>query len=266
MLARPPRRLQTFAPRDDVGQESAAAFVAEAERLGLAVTGQGTYDPTGGNLEPDVKTFLNLVPATNPRLAEHLARHGKKGWATFSPDVAYSMLYIPDRYDRAAIVVAFLPYFGVELRTTEFPDLARLQRKHGGHTPQVVQLVGGAGWHHSTLPIRGGEAVQGALIVDAFPGELGGDLGIVFISAFQSRTNRTPSAAAAQTHDAATLIANARKAAATSPDIRAALRNALMHARLDDGACGPASMGPDGELVRESAVLEVQGDQLVVMP
>ena len=42
--------------------------------------------------------------------------------------------------------------------------------------PQVVQLVGGAGWHHPTLPMRGGDAVQGALIVDVFAGERGGDI------------------------------------------------------------------------------------------
>ncbi len=255
-----------FSPRDDVGQDSAAAFIAESKRLGLAVTGEGTYDPTGGNVEPDVKAFLNLVPARNPRLAEHLKRHGKKGWITFSPDVEYSLLYIPDRYDRAALVAAFLPYFGVELRTTEFPDPARLQRKHGGHIPQVVQLVGGAGWHHPTLPVRGGAAVQGALIVDAFPGELGGDTGAAFVAAFLSRTNRTPSAVAAETYDAATLVAVARKAAATASDVRGALRAALAHGKLDDGACGPATMGSDGELAREPAVLEVQGEVLVLMP
>src|SRR5439155_4453981 len=134
---------------------------------GVQVTAQGTYDPTGGDLEPDVKQFLNLSPAANPRLAAHLAkRAGSKGLQSFSPDIPFSLLYIPDRYDRAAIVAAFLPYFNVELRTTEFPDQRKLERKHGGHLPQVVQLVGGGGWHHPSLPVRGGAAVQGALIVD----------------------------------------------------------------------------------------------------
>jgi branched-chain amino acid transport system substrate-binding protein len=255
-----------FSPRDDIGAETADAFVAEAKRLGLSVNHQGTYDPTGGNLEPDVKAFLNLVPAQNPRLAEHLGRHGKKGWSTFSPDVNYSLLYIPDRYDRAALVAAFLPYFNVELRTTEFPDQAMLKRKHGGHVPQVVQLVGGAGWHHPTLPVRGGTPIQGALIVDTFLGELGADAGAQFAAAFSQRTKRTPSSAAAQAHDAALVIANARREAASSSDPRAALRAALSRAKLDDGACGPATMAADGELAREPIVLEVQGDQFLVAP
>jgi ABC-type branched-subunit amino acid transport system substrate-binding protein len=259
-----------LAPRDDVGQEAADAFVAEAGRLGLAVTAQGTYDPTGGSLEPDVKAFLNLVPAKNPRLAAHLARHGKKGWTTFSPDIPFSLLYVPDRHDRAALVAAFLPYFGVELRTTDFPDPARLARKHGGNLPQIVQLVGGAGWNHPTLPVRGGAAVQGALIVDAFAGPLGGDTGAAFAAAFQQRSRRTATAAAAQAHDAAALVAAARARAAVpsraAGDLREAMRAALARARLDDGACSPAAIGPDGELAREPVVLEVSGDALILAP
>lgn len=253
-----------FAPRDDVGQEAADAFVEAAQQHGLAVTARGTYDPTGGNLEPDVKAFLNLNPATNPRLAQHLRRHGKKGWTTFSPDIPYSLLYIPDRHDRGALVAAFLPYYGVELRTMDFPDQQALLRKHGGNMPQVVQLVGGAGWHHATLPIRGGTAVQGALIVDTFAGDVGADGGAAFIEAFSARTKRTPTAAAAQAHDAAALMARARKQAATAD--RRAFQHALSRATLDDGACGPAQMGPAGEIAREFAVLEVDGGALVLAP
>ena len=256
-----------LAPRDDVGAETAEAFVAEARQLGLAVTKEGGYDPTGGNLEPDLKQFLDLVPERNPRFAAHLARHRQKAWTTFSPDIPYALLYVPDRHDRAALVAAFLPYFGVELRTSDFPDPARLARKHGGRIPQVVQLVGGAGWNHPTLPTRGGAAVQGALIVDTFAGALGADAAAQFAAAFQQRTGRVPSAAAAQAHDAAALVAAARaQLAASAPDPRAALRAALARARLADGACGPASMGPDGEVQRAPTILEVQGDQLLLVP
>ena len=253
-----------LAPRDDVGREAAEAFVVEAARLGLRVTAQGSYDPTGGDVEPDVKSFLGLVPAQNPRLAAHLARHGRSGWQTFSPDIPFTLLYVPDRYDRAAIVAAYLPYYNVELRTTDAADPYQLARKHGGHVPQVVQLVGGAGWHHASLPVRGGTAVQGALIVDDFAGELGGDLAVQFSAAFQQRTRRAASAAAAQAYDAATLVAAARTEAAGAADPRGALRAALAHAKLTDGACGPAAIGGDGELARTPSVLEVRGDELVL--
>ena len=255
-----------LAPRDDLGRETADAFVAEARRLGLQVTAQGSYDPTGGDVEPDVKAFLGLVPANNPRLAAHLARRGKAGWTTYSPDIPYTLLYVPDRFDRAAIIAAYLPYYNVELRTTTYLDPAQLAKKHGGHIPQLVQLVGGAGWHHPSLPIRGGPAVQGALIVDDFAGELGGDLAAQLVAGFQQRLGRAPSTAAAQAHDAATLLAASRTEAAAAADPRAALRTALAHARLADGACGPAAIGPDGELERTPSIFEVQGDELVLAP
>lgn len=255
-----------LAPRDELGRETADAFVAEATRLGLQVTAQGSYDPTSRDLEPDVKAFLGLVPGTNPRLAAHLARHGRAGWTTFSPEISFTLLYLPDRHDRAAIVAAYLPYFNVELRSTENPDTRQLARKHGGHVPTVVQLVGGAGWHHPTLPARGGAAVQGALIVDEFAGEHGGDLAAQLSAGFQQRTRRLPTAAVAQVHDAALLIAAARSQLAGLPDPRAGLRAALARARLDDGACGPAQMGRDGELERSAVVLEVDGDTLVLAP
>jgi len=255
-----------FAPRDDVGQDAADAFVAEATRLGVRVTAQGTYDPTGGNLEPDVKQFLNLIPAKNPELAAHLRKNPKDGWKTFTPAVPFTLLYVPDRYDRAAIVAAFLPYFGVELRTGESTDPNRLQRKHGGVIPQIVQLVGGAGWHHPSLPTRGGAAVQGALIVDVFGAESGGDLAAAFNAAFQQKTGRAASSAAAEANDAATLVAQARFAAAAAADPRAAFRSALARGKLDDGACGPAAIETDGELVRTPLILEVQGDELVAAP
>lgn len=256
-----------FTPRDDVGAETAEAFVAEAQKLGLRVTANATYDPTGGNLEPDIKQLLNLVPARNPRLAEHLAKNPKNGWKTFSPDVPFTLLYIPDSYDRAAIVAAFLPYYGVELRSREFANPTMLQRKHGGHMPQIVQLIGGAGWHHPSLPIRGGEAVQGAMLVDVFAGPEGGQIAAELTAAFQQKTARMPSGAAAEAFDAATVMAKARATlTATTADPRGALRNALARARLDDGACGPLAMDADGEVVRTPAVFEVQGDQLVLAP
>src|SRR5262249_46980772 len=105
-----------------------------------------------------------------------------------------------------------------------------------------------------------------ALIVDDFAGELGGDLAASFTAAFQQRTRRTPSAAAAQVHDAAALVAGARAEAAAAHDPRSALRGALAHARLADGACGPAAIGPDGELERTPSILEVQGDELILAP
>src|SRR5207244_10491661 len=103
-------------------------------------------DPTATDLEPDVKAFLGLDPLTNERLRRHLARHPKDGWKTFSPDVDFDLLFVPDEAERAALVASFLVYYNVELRTSDDVDSLALRRKHGGRLPSFVQLLGGAGW------------------------------------------------------------------------------------------------------------------------
>jgi ABC-type branched-subunit amino acid transport system substrate-binding protein len=104
-------------------------------------------------------------------------------------------------------------------------------------------------------------------VVTPCPGELGADASAAFVEGFRRRTGRAPTAAAAEVHDAAALVAAARgTVAAAASDPRGALRAALARASLADGACGAAAIGPDGELAREPTALEVQGEAFVIAP
>jgi branched-chain amino acid transport system substrate-binding protein len=256
-----------LAPRDDVGIAASEAFASAAEAAGIQVTAKGLYDPTATDLEPDVKDFLGLDPAINPRLASHLRKFGKKGWQTFSPDVPFALLYIPDRHDRAAIVASFLPYLGVEVRTADFLDPDYLRKKHGGRIPQVVQLLGSSGWNHPGLVTRGGTAIEGALFVEPCPGALGDASGQEIASAYAARAGKNPSSAAQEAHDAWRLMAIARAGATVrAGDPRAAFIASLRQAKLDDGACTPSSVGEDGQLVREPALLGVEAGEITAMP
>jgi ABC-type branched-subunit amino acid transport system substrate-binding protein len=256
-----------LAPRDDVGAAMADAFADEAKALGLHVARAGDYDPTGSDLETDLKEFLDLVPARNPRLARHLRKKGKKGWQTFSPDVDFSLLYVPDGHDRAALVAAFLPYLGVELATGEIADPEALARKHGGRIPQVVQLLGSGGWNHPGLITRGGDPVEGAIFVDACAGLLdtAGVSGEI-AARFRDATGREPSTAALEAHDAARLLLAARAGASATQDVdrREAVRLALTRGKLDDGACPASAISLVGELERDPVVFTVEGGERVV--
>lgn len=256
-----------LAPRDDVGIAASEAFTVAAEAAGIQVTAKGLYDPTATDLEPDMKDFLGLDPAINGRLAAHLRKFGKKGWQTFSPDVPFALLYIPDRHDRAAIVASFLPYLGVEVRTADFLDPDYLRRKHGGRIPQVVQLLGSSGWNHPGLATRGGTAIEGSFFVEPCPGVLGDAPGAELVATFAARTGRDPSTAAQEAHDAWRLVAAARTAAnVRAGDARAAFVASLLQTKLEDGACTPASVGIDGQLVREPALLGVEAGEIVSVP
>lgn len=253
-----------LSPRDDVGRAAAAAFGARAEALGLTVAARGELDAAGGELEADLKALLGLVPAKNPRLAAHLARGGKRAWQTFVPEVPFSLLYVPDRGERGALVAAYLPYFGVELRTEEIMDPLRLKRKYRGAIPQVVQLVGGSGWASPTLPARGGPAVQGAMVVDVCAAQRD-DVADEAYARLAAALGRPPSAAAAQALDAATFLVTALGALPARPD-RETIRRQLLRTQLELGACGPLSIDERGEAVRQPVVLQIDGEDLVLAP
>ena len=262
--------LAILAPRDEFGAATTRAFRAAAEQQGVRVVAVGEYDPTATELEPDLKEFLNLVPARNARLRKHLRAKGvKDGWKSFSPDVPFDLLYIPDEYHRAALVASYLPFFNVEVRTSSLMDPLELRRKHGGRLPSFVQLMGAPGWHHPGLFARGGRAVEGALIVDVCAGgdaeEFATDGAAAFAEMFRRRQRRAPTPAAAQAYDAALLMLVARRGienGAVSP--RARMAAALSSASIDDGACGAATVGSTGEIEREPIVLRVEAGEFMV--
>ncbi len=279
-----------LAPRDDVGRAEAAAFVDTLRAAGVEPAVTGEYDPTATDLEPDVKRFLGLDPATNDRLRRHLRKHPKDGWKTFSPDIAFDLLYIPASYDHAALIAAFLVYFNVELRTDDSIDSVSLRKKHGGRLPSLVQLLGSAGWHDPALLARGGRDIEGAYLIDDFVAEAADDdateeytsaAALEFSTRWRARAGRAPTAVAAQTWDATLMALSARRIgldaagataakadaaghAADGPRIRAAITSALAAATLDDGACGPAHVAPDGELARGAILLRVEGGAFII--
>ena len=256
-------RVGILAPRDEGGAARARAFAETAARLGVEVTARGRYDPTASNLEPDLREFLGLDPAQNERLRRHLRRHGRGGWKTFVPELDFELLYIPDRYDRAALAVSFLPYFNVEVRTDPFMNVEALRERYGV-IPPVVQLVGSAGWRHPSLVPRGGRAVRGALIVGVCRDAMDLDAdGMAFAAEFAERYGREPGDVASQAYDATTLLLTARRYAELQRrgDVRAEIGRALSRLPLDDAACGPGRVR-GGELVREPAIFEVRDEDL----
>ena len=82
----------------------------------------------------------------------------------------------------------------------------------------------------------------------------------LFHEAFQRRVRRAPTPTASQAYDAALLVLSARSRAADRPGFI----EKLVGARLEDGACGPARVGSNGEIVRSVVVLRVDGGEFMV--
>lgn len=257
-------RFAVFGPRDEHGEAQARAFAREARRRGAEVVVEQFYDPTGTELQPDLKKLFALDPEKNERYRKHLRDFGvKDGWKTFSPDVNFDAIFIPDVYDKAALVASYLPFFNVEVRSRDVMNTMALKRKHGGRIPSVVQLIGTSGWHHPGLIPRGGKAVEGAIVIDLFSGgrnvDASSEPAARFHEAFIKRYNRAPGRTAAQAFDAATMALRVHEVSkGQSREFRQAFIEGLQRLKLEDGACGPARVLPTGGLQRAGVVLRVE--------
>ncbi len=252
-------------PRDPQGAAQAEAFRRAAEAAGARVVASGDYDPAAKDLEPDIKRFLGLDPSTNERLRRHLARRGRKGWKSFSPDVPFDLLYVPDEHRAAALIASYLPYFNIEVRTADVMDTLSLRRKHGGRVPSVVQLLGSSGWYHASLPARGGAAVDGAIIVvPCATGDSASDTAAELTERFESSAGRPPGPLAAQAYDAARLFLVRPRPASPRAAIRAppsARRSAPPASPTAPAA--PRTMNPTGQVDHPAALLRIDGSDFI---
>jgi ABC-type branched-subunit amino acid transport system substrate-binding protein len=261
------RLLAVMTPRDELGRKQARAFIKMAHASGAAVVSQGSYDPSGANMEQDFKKFLEIEATVNPRYRRHLRTYGKKSWKSFTPTLPFDFLYIPDTVERGTLAASYLPFFNVELRTHDDMSITRLRTKHRGLMPRVVQLMGGSSWLDPSLSARGGAAVEGALVIGTCPGGHGMDLserGRSFEAAFRRLQGRTPSAAAATANDAMNMVLQVRDWAAKHGGQRADAARAMRSAQLRDGVCGTQTMHASGQIEGEIEVLRVEQGNLEI--
>ncbi len=255
------RLLAVMAPRDELGLQQSQAFARVARKAGAEIVVMGTYGPDAATLEQDFRDLLNLYPLTNERLRRHLRQYGAKSWKSFTPELGFDLLYLPDGLARGTLAASYLPFFNVELRSGEAMAVGRLQRKHEGLMPRIVQLVAPSSWLDPALSARGGDAVEGALILSTCPGGLGTDLsaqGAQFAEGFEAATGRAPSRAAALGYDAMSLILVAREEAAPRGGQRREFSTAMRTARLRDGLCGNLLMTASAQVEGQIEVLHVE--------
>lgn len=261
------RLLAIMTPRDALGLEQTRAFVKTATAAGAEVVAIGSYDPTGANMQKDFKKFLQIEATVNPRYRKHIRAYGKNSWKSFTPTLSFDFLYIPDTVERGSLAASYLPFFNVEVRTHDDMSISRLRFKHRGRMPRIVQLMGGSSWLDPSLGARGGEAVEGALVIGTCPGGHGMDLsarGRHFNDAFLASQGRPPSAAAATANDAMNLVLSVREWAAANGGQREDAARRMRSAELRDGVCGTQTVDAQGQVQGEIEVLRVEQGNLEI--
>ncbi|MCB9526697.1 MAG: penicillin-binding protein activator [Myxococcales bacterium] len=248
------KRFAILYPQTDYGRRLMRAFWAAVEACGGEIRGaQGYAEDTKDFAEPIKKLIgrWHLGLRKRSRHWEALNRKARDKALHVPPEVDFEAIYIPDGGGRAGLILPFLKYWDIELRTARWLDPATLAAKYEGVAPSLVQVIGSSGFNSRAFLRRAGDLAHNALFVDAF-WPTANPAAEAFAQAYQAKTGRAADALAAHAHDAALMLA---RAAAGGGD-RPAVRTALAAAR-HQGVFGPVQVQPDGDVAFWPVLLTV---------
>jgi ABC-type branched-subunit amino acid transport system substrate-binding protein len=250
------KRFAILYPRSDYGHAMMRAFWHAVEACGGEIRGAQGYGLHDHDFAEPIKKLIGRADLRVRRKSRHwkdLNRKSKDPAQHVAPIVDFEGLFIPDSGARAGLILPFLKYWDVELKTGPWMDGSDLTRKYEGHTPSMVQILGAGGFNSPAFLRRGGVLTHNAVFVDAFWYE-SNDMARDFTEQYQTRTDKMPSALAAHAHDAALILT---RAAAGGGD-RAAVRHALNQTARHHGVFGITRVQPGGEVSFWPSVLTVQ--------
>jgi len=247
------RGMRSFAvlhPRTSYGSGAAAAFQAEVTRRGGEVLQVVGYDPASTDFRSSAKALggkdYKARAAEYASLkAQAAARGGDPSKVVLPPEVAFEAIFIPDSYQRVALVASALAF-------EEFPVGAF--RPRAGDAP--ITLLGLNAWNNDELARRGGKYVIGSVFVDAFDVRSSDAATARFKDRWGGVSDTEPSVVEAVGYDTMLLV---NAALAQDGD----LASALAGVRIEDGIAGTSGFAADRHAVRAWRVLTVSSSGVV---
>jgi ABC-type branched-subunit amino acid transport system substrate-binding protein len=244
------RSFATLHPRSSFGDHAADLFRAEVERRGGKVIREADYDEDATSFfeqariigAKDYKARAGEFAAVKRAAAAKGADPSK---AVLPPQIDFDAIFIPDSWQRAALVASSLAY-------EEFPVGSFRPNRHAARVP----LLGLNAWNDPRIVDVGGAYVQQAIFVDAFAPQ--SDLPGVqqFVQDHDSSLGRKPGVIDALAWDATRLLGAAVTAGG---DDRGAVRDELLQARISGPLTGGDRFGSDREVDRKLVVLTIRG-------
>ncbi len=253
-------------PEIPYGTELKAAFGAEVESRGGAVTRTVGYEADRTNFAPLVKELVGRAQVERRadwreiqrNVAKEIqdpyrrAKALEKARKELAPIVEFDLIFVPD-FARSVTLLA--PALAAEdvVTACDPAEVARIQKV----SPWVVRpvlLLGGNGWDDPAIVEKAGRYVECAIFVDGFFPASERPATKRFVEAFQTVHARAPSILEASAHDAAAMIGAAMAQGASG---RKEMRDALASQKPFPGATGEVSFDARGEPVRELFFLTV---------
>ena len=226
------RRFAVLYPDDEFGRRCMEAFVSEiATSATTRVTAIESFGTDETNFNGPVELLVNQLyrqlrlepfrrqPRTRTRRLSH------------SSDIDFQAVFIPDYHDRVGLLLPFLAFWDVPLGAP-------------------VRLLGLSSWGGSGLA-KSEDLVEGALFPMVFHPSMFFPAAERFADRFQSRYERPPSEAEAQSHDVVTLLADALNALPSHLATREILTETLRGGAWIDGVAGPMRIDENGAIERD---------------
>lgn len=256
--------LETFAilyPDTDYGREMMRAFWDAVVEMGGEIRGAQSYGAHDRKFDTPLKKLVgrhHLEARAEDLHWKKMNRKARDKGLHVPPIVDFEAVFIPEVASRASMVLSFLPYWDIELKTA--PDLnPRIyRRKYGGRTPQLVQVLGGNGLNHPRFVQRAGSLGRNAVFVDAVMPR-SRDVQS-FERAYRERAERPPAPLAAHAYDATRLMASATQGRTD----RDAVRQALLDAGEHETLFGASRMSQSGEVQVPLTMLTIDKSGAVI--
>ncbi len=242
------KRFAVLHPKNAFGENAAKGFAAEVAVRGGEIVIDIGYDPESKDFRSLGKELgrkdYKARSGEFYRVKQEIERAGgDPDKATLPPLIDFDAIFIPDGYQRAALIAAALGF-------EEFPVGSFRPKRDSTPLP----LLGLNAWNNDEWPRRGGKFVIDSIFVDAFDARVQDPAVVRFVEAWHARGKGEPTVVEATGYDTARLLA-----VALQSDI-ADVASAIQAAELPDPVAGTLGVAPDRQARREWRVLTVRKD------
>ncbi|MBE9537140.1 MAG: penicillin-binding protein activator [Proteobacteria bacterium] len=220
-------------PKDAYGDELMNLFWSEVTLLGGEIVGIEGYGEGQYDFGKEIKHLVGMDKA-NKKAEEKKAEHER-----LRPVIDFDAVFIPDSYEKAALIAPQLVYNDVE----------------------NVRLLGTNSWHSNKLVEIGEGYVRDAVFTAGFYADSTRESTLAFASEFEAAFGSQPGTLEAMAYDATTMVVKLIKEG-HSPS-RVEMRDNLYSYEDYDGVTGWTSVTPSGDMDKELFVLTVKKDKIV---
>ncbi len=227
------KRFAILYPTDLYGEALTYQFWNDVLLLGGEVVGIVGYDKEQYDFGKEIKKLVGME-GVNEKKEKEKEEHDR-----LRPVIDFEAVFIPDSYDKAAMIAPQLVFNDV----------------------YNVKLLGPNSWNSPKLVTMGGDYVEGAIFPDGFYADSRYLPASEFTKAFQSAFDERPGTFEAQAYDATKMVVDIiRRDEARS---RVEMRDALLLLKDFKGATGKTSVTETGDVDKDLFLLTVKKGEIV---